>query len=124
MSLVSRLLSPFFGVILTIDDTPCVPKSWGISDDLGQIEYVFSDKTGTLTQNVMEFKKCSIRGIAFGEGLTEAMMGAAKRDGRDVGDAEDQAEEIAVLKERMVTEMTRNISNRYFREDKLTLIAK
>jgi phospholipid-translocating ATPase len=33
---------------------------WNISDDLGQIEYVFSDKTCTLTQNVMEFQKCSI----------------------------------------------------------------
>lgn len=27
-------------------DTPCAPKTWNISDDLGQIEYVFSDKTG------------------------------------------------------------------------------
>lgn len=43
-------------------DYPCVPKTWNISDDLGQIEYIFSDKTGTLTQNVMEFKKCSING--------------------------------------------------------------
>ena len=51
-------------------DTPCVPKTWNISDDLGQIEYVFSDKTGTLTQNVMEFQKCSIHGVAYGEGVT------------------------------------------------------
>jgi phospholipid-translocating ATPase len=38
-----------------------------ISEDLGQIEYVFSDKTGTLTENVMEFKKCSIRSTMYGD---------------------------------------------------------
>lgn len=108
----------------TIDDTPCVPKTWNISDDLGQIEYVFSDKTGTLTQNIMEFKKCSIQGVSFGEGLTEAMMGAAKRDGRDLGPAmASQNVELDVMKENMVEEMKRTIDNRYFREDKLTLIA-
>jgi phospholipid-translocating ATPase len=31
-------------------DQPTLAKSWNLSDDLGQIEYIFSDKTGTLTQ--------------------------------------------------------------------------
>ncbi|WVQ83216.1 hypothetical protein IAT38_005355 [Cryptococcus sp. DSM 104549] len=105
-------------------DTPCVPKTWNISDDLGQIEYVFSDKTGTLTQNIMEFKKCSIQGVSFGEGLTEAMMGAAIRDGQDVGAAmDDQEDKMDALKEKMVGTMKATIKNRYLQEDKLTLIA-
>ncbi|KAI9470984.1 MAG: hypothetical protein EXX96DRAFT_654032 [Benjaminiella poitrasii] len=60
-------------------DTPCIPKTWNISDDLGQIEYVFSDKTGTLTQNVMEFRKCTINGVPYGIATTEATLGALKR---------------------------------------------
>lgn len=38
-----------------------------MSADLGQIEYVFSDKTGTLTQNLMKFKRCSVAGNVWGE---------------------------------------------------------
>lgn len=36
-------------------------------EELGQIEFIFSDKTGTLTCNEMEFKKCSVNGIVYGE---------------------------------------------------------
>ncbi|OEU10945.1 phospholipid-translocating P-type ATPase [Fragilariopsis cylindrus CCMP1102] len=46
-------------------DTCAEPRST-IVTDLGQIEYIFTDKTGTLTQNVMRFKRCSIDGMIFG----------------------------------------------------------
>ncbi|ORX49075.1 phospholipid-translocating P-type ATPase [Hesseltinella vesiculosa] len=69
-------------------DSYCIPKTWNISDDLGQIEYVFSDKTGTLTQNVMEYKKCTINGVSYGLGKTEAQMGAAKRAAKSLHDGE------------------------------------
>lgn len=46
------------------------PKAWNLCDDLGQIEYIFSDKTGTLTSNMMEFRKASINGIVYGDIFT------------------------------------------------------
>lgn len=40
-------------------------KALNITEDLGQIEYIFSDKTGTLTENKMVFRRCSIVGNEY-----------------------------------------------------------
>ncbi|KAI8065869.1 hypothetical protein BC940DRAFT_320202 [Gongronella butleri] len=106
-------------------DQRCLPRTWNISDDLGQIQYVFSDKTGTLTQNVMEYRKCTINGVAYGLGDTEALRGAHLRDSAyhekgtanekpdDVNEDELSNEEMTKQREKMFALQAKLFRNPY-----------
>jgi len=53
-------------------DTPALCRTSSLVEELGQIEFIFSDKTGTLTCNEMEFQMCSVGGIAYAEVVDES----------------------------------------------------
>jgi P-type E1-E2 ATPase len=58
-------------------NTPAVARTSNMNADLASVQYVFSDKTGTLTQNVMRFKRCSVAGRVYGN------MDEAPRPGQE-----------------------------------------
>lgn len=62
-------------------DKPAHARTSNLNEELGQIDTILSDKTGTLTCNSMEFIKCSVAGTAYGRGVTEVEKAMAKRYG-------------------------------------------
>jgi phospholipid-transporting ATPase len=64
-------------------DTPALCRTSALVEELGQIEYVFSDKTGTLTRNEMEFRYCSVAGTGYAAVVDEAKRGEGEGEEKD-----------------------------------------
>lgn len=62
-------------------DKPAHARTSNLNEELGMVDTVLSDKTGTLTCNSMEFIKCSIAGTGYGRGVTEVERSMAMRSG-------------------------------------------
>jgi len=88
----------------------CNVQNSRLNEELGMVEFVFSDKTGTLTENSLDFRKCVIGRVGYGTGTTEIGRAAQRRRGEDVAIVAeinpehvaphvyfDQAEEVRAL---------------------------
>ncbi|GLT55312.1 hypothetical protein SLA2020_284470 [Shorea laevis] len=78
-------------------DKPARARTSNLNEELGQVDTILSDKTGTLTCNSMEFIKCSVAGTAYGRGVTEVERALAWRKGsplaQEVTDEEAQVDD-------------------------------
>eukprot|EP01006_Ploeotia_vitrea_P021670 TRINITY_DN54101_c0_g1_i1.p1 TRINITY_DN54101_c0_g1~~TRINITY_DN54101_c0_g1_i1.p1 ORF type:complete len:1157 (+),score=117.86 TRINITY_DN54101_c0_g1_i1:36-3506(+) len=90
---------------------PAIARTTSLNEELGQVQHIFSDKTGTLTCNVMKFFKFSVAGVSYGKGTTEIGRAAAKRMGKTVVDERPLSvigQDSQFWDERIVNERWRN----------------
>ncbi|OQR83446.1 P-type ATPase (P-ATPase) Superfamily [Achlya hypogyna] len=68
VELVKAIHAKFIGwdLQMQLPNGECaVANTPALMEELGQVKYLFSDKTGTLTENRMEFRKCSVAGHVY-----------------------------------------------------------
>lgn len=108
----SFLIQSDLDMYYDVTDTAAVARSSSLIEELGQVKFVFSDKTGTLTCNEMQFRECSIAGISYAEKVE------SDRQAREGVDDPTLQYNFTQLKEHLKTHSTANVINEF-----LTLLA-
>ncbi|KAJ9119842.1 hypothetical protein QFC24_005556 [Naganishia onofrii] len=81
-------------------DTPALCRTSSLVEELGQIEFIFTDKTGTLTCNEMEFRECSIAGTMYAAVVDETKREQGQQTFQELQRrAQEQNSEGATIKE-------------------------
>ncbi|MCO5558138.1 hypothetical protein L7F22_011715 [Adiantum nelumboides] len=76
-------------------DKPAHARTSNLNEELGQVDTILSDKTGTLTCNQMDFLKCSIAGVSYGVRVTEVERATAKRMKKNTENLNDLPSNVA-----------------------------
>lgn len=79
-------------------DQPALTNTSDLNEELGQVEFLFTDKTGTLTENLMVFRRCSINGKTYMEKDCDGFLYSLPPSGNEA--------EIAKLTDWEVIEMS------------------
>lgn len=61
-------------------ETFAMARTSNLNEELGQVKYILSDKTGTLTRNIMKFKKCSVNGQIYDDATFNMLSETAQNE--------------------------------------------